>query len=252
MKNIFSRRDFLRTGALAAATLAAPHGAFALPQPQEPQPADERLAGPPRPRQLHLPQLHSRAADRASCKQLNVTALNAKDVKDHLPIDPPAEAAALADYAASRHQAPRRRRRLFPERRRRRHPRQIRVLPNAPASPSSSPATPPSKLSRASKNSSREYDIRIAIHNHGPEDKLWPSPLDVLKAVKNHGPAHRLLHRRRPLPSAPAPTSSRPSTQVGPRLFNMHMKDLTNFQDKGEPGSRRRRQNARSAKSSKP
>jgi sugar phosphate isomerase/epimerase len=34
----------------------------------------------------------------------------------------------------------------------------------------------------------KEYDIRIAIHNHGPEDKLFPSPLDVLNAVKNLDP----------------------------------------------------------------
>ena len=34
----------------------------------------------------------------------------------------------------------------------------------------------------------KEYDIRIAIHNHGPEDKIFPSPLDVLKAVKNMDP----------------------------------------------------------------
>ena len=34
----------------------------------------------------------------------------------------------------------------------------------------------------------KEYDIRIAIHNHGPEDKLCPSPVDVLKAVKNMDP----------------------------------------------------------------
>ena len=31
----------------------------------------------------------------------------------------------------------------------------------------------------------KEYDIRIAIHNHGPEDPLWPSPLNVLAAVKD-------------------------------------------------------------------
>src|SRR5580704_4095447 len=43
----------------------------------------------------------SRAQMIASMKQLNVFALNAKDVKDHLPIDAPGEAAALADYAAS-------------------------------------------------------------------------------------------------------------------------------------------------------
>ncbi len=34
-------------------------------------------------------------------KQLNVTALNAKDVKDHLPTDPQEELKALADYAAA-------------------------------------------------------------------------------------------------------------------------------------------------------
>jgi hypothetical protein len=27
----------------------------------------------------------------------------------------------------------------------------------------------------------KEYDIKIAIHNHGPEDKFFPSPFDVLK-----------------------------------------------------------------------
>ncbi len=30
----------------------------------------------------------------------------------------------------------------------------------------------------------KEYDIKLAIHNHGPEDKQWPSPLDVLAAVR--------------------------------------------------------------------
>src|SRR5436309_5853297 len=30
----------------------------------------------------------------------------------------------------------------------------------------------------------KEYDRRIAIHNHGPSDKRYPSPLDVLRLVK--------------------------------------------------------------------
>src|ERR1039458_3904741 len=34
-------------------------------------------------------------------KQLNLTDLNCKDVKDHLPMDPALEAQALADYAAA-------------------------------------------------------------------------------------------------------------------------------------------------------
>ena len=30
----------------------------------------------------------------------------------------------------------------------------------------------------------KEYDIKLAIHNHGPEDKRFPSPYDVVKAVQ--------------------------------------------------------------------
>jgi inosose dehydratase len=30
----------------------------------------------------------------------------------------------------------------------------------------------------------KEFDIKLAIHNHGPEDKVWPSPLDVWTAIQ--------------------------------------------------------------------
>lgn len=30
----------------------------------------------------------------------------------------------------------------------------------------------------------KAYDIRVAIHNHGPEDKLYPSPVDVYDHIK--------------------------------------------------------------------
>lgn len=30
----------------------------------------------------------------------------------------------------------------------------------------------------------REYDIRLAFHNHGPEDRIFPSPYDVWNAVQ--------------------------------------------------------------------
>src|SRR5262249_31006259 len=30
----------------------------------------------------------------------------------------------------------------------------------------------------------RDYDLKAAIHNHGPNDKLFPSPLEVYDAVK--------------------------------------------------------------------
>jgi sugar phosphate isomerase/epimerase len=77
----------------------------------------------------------------------------------------------------------------------------------------------------------KEYDIRIAIHNHGPEDKLWPSPLDVLKAVKGLderiGCCIDVGHTVR------AGTDVvQAIREAGPRLFNVHMKDLTSFQSK--------------------
>jgi sugar phosphate isomerase/epimerase len=31
----------------------------------------------------------------------------------------------------------------------------------------------------------KEFNIRIAIHNHGPGDKTYPSPLDALKLIKD-------------------------------------------------------------------
>jgi inosose dehydratase len=30
----------------------------------------------------------------------------------------------------------------------------------------------------------KEYDQKLAIHNHGPEDKVWPSAYDVWKAIE--------------------------------------------------------------------
>jgi inosose dehydratase len=30
----------------------------------------------------------------------------------------------------------------------------------------------------------KEFNIKLAIHNHGPEDKVWPSPLDVWEGVQ--------------------------------------------------------------------
>jgi sugar phosphate isomerase/epimerase len=71
----------------------------------------------------------------------------------------------------------------------------------------------------------KEYNIRLAIHNHGPEDKEFPSPLDVLAAVKNMDPRVGLC--------IDIGHTMRAGTDVveaihkaGPRLFDMHMKDL--------------------------
>ena len=77
----------------------------------------------------------------------------------------------------------------------------------------------------------KEYDIQFAIHNHGPEDKIWHSPLDVLEAVKSMDPRMGCCidvgHTVR------AGTDVVQAIHdVGPRLFDVHMKDLTDFNKK--------------------
>ncbi len=228
-KNIFSRRDFVRSGALAAAALASPCGIFALAQPQEHSPADD--ASPIR---LGLASYTFRNFTRTQLigfmKQLNVFALNAKDVKDHLPMDPQAEAAALADYAAAGIKLHAAGAIYFPKdedadiRSKFEYCRRAGIGVIVAGDPTLE------TLPRI-EGFAREYDIRIAIHNHGPEDKLWPSPLAVLKAVKNMDPRMGCC--------IDVGHAVRAGTDVvqaiheaGPRLFNIHMKDLTNFQSK--------------------
>ncbi len=71
----------------------------------------------------------------------------------------------------------------------------------------------------------KEYDIRLAIHNHGPEDKNFPSPFDVLAAVKGMDPrvglcidlGHTLRAGADPIAAIKA---------AGPRLYDLHIKDL--------------------------
>src|ERR1700674_899304 len=98
MKNSFSRRDFIRSEALAASAFVASSDVFALAQ-QRP------TAGEASPVRLGLASYTFRNFSRAQMigflKQLNMLALNAKDVKDHLPMDTQEEAAALADYATA-------------------------------------------------------------------------------------------------------------------------------------------------------
>src|SRR5215204_1419618 len=74
----------------------------------------------------------------------------------------------------------------------------------------------------------KQYDIKIAIHNHGTEDKIFPSPYDVLKHVKSMDPRMGLCidigHTVR--------TGTDPVKAVldaGPRLHDMHAKDLADL-----------------------
>ena len=78
----------------------------------------------------------------------------------------------------------------------------------------------------------KQYDIKVAIHNHGPEDKRFPSPYDVLKQVRNMDPRMGLCidigHTVRT-----GTDVVRAIADAGPRLLDMHAKDLRDLTAKG-------------------
>jgi len=77
----------------------------------------------------------------------------------------------------------------------------------------------------------KEYDIRIAIHNHGPEDKHFPSPESVLEVVnkldKRCGLCMDIGHATRA-----GSDVVKCVALAGDRLFDMHVKDLAKANDK--------------------
>jgi sugar phosphate isomerase/epimerase len=226
-KNFFSRRNFVCSSALVVAAFAASKEIFALAA--EPAPADEGSAI-----RLGVASYTFRNFSRTQMvgflKQLNVLALNAKDVKDHLPMDPQQEAAALADYAAAGIKPHAAGTIYFPKDEDADIRGKFEYCKRAGIGVIVAGDPAPETLPRIEKFV-KEYDIRIAIHNHGPEDKLWHSPLDVLKAVKGLDPrigccidvGHTVRAGADVVQSI---------HEVGARLFNVHMKDLTNFQSK--------------------
>jgi sugar phosphate isomerase/epimerase len=81
----------------------------------------------------------------------------------------------------------------------------------------------------------KEYDIKVAIHNHGPEDKHFPTPQSALHVVKDLDPRCGICidagHAARA--GADLVESIR---EAGPRLFDMHIKDLRSLaKDTGCP-----------------
>jgi sugar phosphate isomerase/epimerase len=228
MKNAFTRRNFIQSGAFFAAASAT---SSTLPlRAQKPS----STSGAPSPIQLGLASYTFRNFSRDQVigfmKQLNVTDLNVKDTKDHLPMDPSEEAKALADYAAAGIKLHAAGTIYFAKDEDADIRSKFEYCKRAGISVIVAGDPTPETLPRVEKFV-KEYDIRIAIHNHGPEDKLWHSPLDILKAVKNMDPRIGCCidvgHTVR------AGTDVVQAIQeVGPRLFDVHMKDLTNFQSK--------------------
>lgn len=230
MKNILSRRSFLQSSTLAAATTAATAFIPSASAAAEAVPA----SGKPSPIKLGVASYTFRNFTRAQLigfmKQLNLTDLNCKDVKDHLPMDPALEAQALADYAAAGIKLHAAGTIYFPKDEdddiRAKFEYCKRAGINVIVAGDPDPAT----LPRIEKFV-REYDIRLAIHNHGPEDKIYHSPFDVLKTVKDMDPrigccidiGHAVRAGANLVEAIHA---------AGPRLYDMHAKDLTSFASK--------------------
>ena len=80
----------------------------------------------------------------------------------------------------------------------------------------------------------KEYDIRVAIHNHGPGDKRYPSPLDVLRMVQDRDAhlgicidvGHTVRIGEDPVAVIQA---------CAGRLYDFHLKDVTQATSKGGP-----------------
>ncbi|WP_317890533.1 sugar phosphate isomerase/epimerase family protein [Acidicapsa ligni] len=162
-------------------------------------------------------------------KQLNVKYLNAKDANDHLPMKPPeATLAAVDAYKAagieltgagvvyfSKDEADVREKFEYCKR----------------AGLSLIVGSPVREALPVVERFVKQYDMRLAIHNHGPEDKEWPSPLDILKEIepmdKRIGLCIDVGH------------TARTGTDVvqaihtaGARVFDLHMKDLADMKVK--------------------
>jgi sugar phosphate isomerase/epimerase len=224
--NDFSRRNFLQSGALAAAFAVS----GSISAPAEAIPA----SGKPSPVKLGLASYTFRNFTRAQLigfmKQLNLTDLNCKDAKDHLPTDPAAEAQALADYAAAGIKLHAAGTIYFPKDEDDDIRSKFEYCKRAGIKVIVSGDPAPSTLPRIEKFV-KEYDIRIAIHNHGPEDKIYHSPFDVLNVVKDFDPrigcCIDIGHAARANANLVEAIHA-----AGPRLYNMHVKDLTSFASK--------------------
>ena len=166
----------------------------------------------------------------AALKELKTTYLNAKDVKDHLPsTSGEAEDAAIAAYKAAGIQLTAAGTISFPAADAADIEKKFKYAKRAGIGVIVGSPTP--EALPDVESFVKQYDIKLAIHNHGPEDKLWPSPLDVLKGVAK-------MDRRVGL-CIDVGHTARTGTDVvtaiqaaGPRLYCVHMKDLADMRVK--------------------
>lgn len=80
----------------------------------------------------------------------------------------------------------------------------------------------------------KKYKIRVAIHNHGPEDKLYPSPVDVYEHIKGlddrMGLCLDIGHAARA-----GADIVKTVNDYAPRIFDLHIKDLAVISKQAKP-----------------
>jgi sugar phosphate isomerase/epimerase len=80
----------------------------------------------------------------------------------------------------------------------------------------------------------KEFDIKLAIHNHGPEDKQFPSPYDVMSAVekfdKRIGLCIDVGHTAR---AGVDPAEA--IVKCRERLYDVHLKDISAMGNRNTP-----------------
>ena len=79
----------------------------------------------------------------------------------------------------------------------------------------------------------KSYNIKLAIHNHGPEDKLYPSPEIAYDLIKNKDAMMGLCldigHAQRA-----GVDPSKAVLKYNKRIFDLHIKDVTKAEQDGE------------------
>lgn len=92
-------------------------------------------------------------------------------------------------------------------------------------------AAPTHRTLSAIEKLAKEFEIKVAIHNHGPEDHNFPTPQSVLEAVKSMDPCMGLCMDLGHSLRAGADVV-KTINEAGSRLFDMHIKDLRSASDK--------------------
>lgn len=85
---------------------------------------------------------------------------------------------------------------------------------------------PTYELLSYTENKVKEYNIKIAIHNHGPEDKLYPGPKDIYDRIKQMDARVGIcLDIGHALRAGADPAKA--VRDYASRIFDMHIKDVT-------------------------